>query len=1445
YFKTQLASVIKLPVEQIDTQAFLLDYGFDSIMAMRFIKVLEPFFGPLSKTLLFEYPTLRNVTTYFLHNYPEQLKRVLGIEDAPVTVIPQATQPQIGAWYDSYQTSSSRPHSSFHHRLAFLQKADLGPGLAAVPPVGDIAIIGVAGRYPGARDLHEFWENLRTGKDCITEIPAERWDHRLYFDADKDKPGTTYSKWGGFLDGVDEFDPRFFNISPRDAERMDPQERLFLECAFATLEDAGYTRDSWDRAGGSSGEYQSNGLGGNVGVFVGVMYEEYQLYGAQAQIQGQPVALVGNPSSVANRVSHFCNFHGPSMAVDTACSSSLTAIHLACQSIEQRQCELALAGGVNVSLHPNKYLFLGQSKFVSSQGRCESFGQGADGYVPAEGVGAVLLKPLAQAEADGDHIYGVIKATAINHGGRTNGYTVPNPQAQADVIKQALKKARIDPRTISYIEAHGTGTVLGDPIEIVGLTRAFAQGPQDRVAHGRSVAQGTQATQWCAIGSVKSNIGHAESASGIAGITKVLLQMRYGQLVPSLHAQVLNPHIDFSTTPFVVQQELNEWKRPQLLAVDEDTSSTATGRGAPSMVPRRAGVSSFGAGGSNAHVILEEYRAKHHKSAVLKRRPSLIVLSARTQGQLQERVHQLLSWIQEYNQGDQPTSAEEDLDNLAYTLQVGREAMEERLALQVSSLTELEEKLQRYLAEPQAGGDWYRGQVKRHDLIGTFAADEDGQKTLTAWMSKGKYEKLLEWWVKGLTIDWKLLYTREAEQVQGNATDPLLIPTVLTLPSRISLATYPFARERYWLPIPKVEPTGPTAEEIRTVVLTPGWQEEALAKRVSAASLRSSEQGRAPIKLLVLLCDFPGILASRIQAQIVGEGYCRSLLSSQAHRAQRFQDMVVQLIQELQHLRQSHPAEVTQEAGTSLTTVAPFLVQVVVAHREEPSLLEALLAVLKVAQQEYPKLRGQLIEVDGEPEVGALLAWLRENQHRPHEPHIRYRDGKRWVREWQEHPSATTPLKTPWKEGGCYLISGGSGSLARLFVQEIARHVQRATIILVGRSALSASQRAQLVGACVQGSSGGIRIDYQQVDVSDGPAVHALMQRVLMQYRHLNGIIHAAGVIRNTRVIDKTEGEVRAVLAPKVIGAELLDEASRAIALDFFLLCSSLSAVLGGTGYIDYAVANAYLDAFAYARQAQVLAGGRRGTTLSINWPYWEYGGMHVDVSTIQMMRELLGEEPMGTETGMETFYQALALGHAQVIVLHGQVERIKQQLLQRPDPAIGTTPVEIASNPDRQELGNKLHKALSHMVSQLLKVQIEQIDIEADLSEYGFDSVTFTQFASLLNQTYQLDLTPAHFYEYSTIERLAQYLQRTYAAILAPHFAVPVAPEVSPKYPFSDFTPPVVAEKGCHHWYEWMLPTGPRCAELMEQSPQRARLYQRNTPLALGLACLLRRPRH
>ncbi|OMF53390.1 hypothetical protein BK141_29440, partial [Paenibacillus sp. FSL R5-0765] len=462
-------------------------------------------------------------------------------------------------------------------------------------------------------------------------------------------------------------------------------------------------------------------------------------YGAESSI-----ALSGNPASIANRVSYFCNFRGPSLAVDTMCSSSLTSIHLACQSLRQNECQVAVAGGVNVSVHPNKYIMLSQGRFLSSKGRCESFGEGGDGYVPGEGVGAVLLKPLARAVADGDRIYGVIKGSALNHGGKTNGYTVPNPNAQADVIGRALREAGVDPRTISYVEAHGTGTSLGDPIEIAGLSKAFQQDPSEEA--------------YCAIGSAKSNIGHAESAAGIAGVTKVLLQLQHGELAPSLHVQQTNPHIDFSQTPFTVQRELDVWERPR---VDGQ------------IVPRRAGISSFGAGGANAHLILEEYREpdltrekmnEPNEQNGQNEVPGMIVLSAKNEERLVVQACQLRDALRT---GQSSWKVRE----IAYTLQTGREAMEVRLGVLAQTMEELLAKLDSYVeqvgqAEPAGKGNlYYQGHVKQgQEHPGWLTDEEDMKENVKRWLSQGRYEHVLDAWSRGAVIQWMELYGDNRQQ---------------------------------------------------------------------------------------------------------------------------------------------------------------------------------------------------------------------------------------------------------------------------------------------------------------------------------------------------------------------------------------------------------------------------------------------------------------------------------------------------------------------------------------------------------------------------------------------------------------------------------------------------------------------------------------------------------
>ncbi|BBB93423.1 MAG TPA: SDR family NAD(P)-dependent oxidoreductase [Methylomusa anaerophila] len=771
-----IAKETKLPLKRIKPDMEFEKFGIDSLMIMNLTSQIEKIFGKVSKTLFFEYTNVLSLAEFFLKEFPDKVNSILNA-GSDVSDINESKKSEIainenfernkaisGKYKEQGEIQKTNPTTS-DYKSAILDA--YSP--ITVPPVFQsksykqnvvismetqahkpdntnnkaVAIIGLAGRYPLADDINQYWNNLKEGKDCITEIPTDRWDYREYYDEQPGKQGKTYSKWGGFINNIDKFDPLFFNISPREANLLDPHERLFLEIAWKTVEDAGYTLQELKE------KYENN-----IGVFIGATWPDYQLYA----IDGNDPLQTYHPEihlfNISNRVSYQLGLNGPSIAVDTACSSALTAIHLAVQNLRLGICKAAIAGGVNLSLHVNKYINLAQHKFLSTDGRCRSFGKDGDGYVPGEGVGAILLKNFDDAVRDCDTIYGVIRGTAVNHGGRTNGYTVPNPNAQADLIKMALDDADIDPASISYVEAHGTGTSLGDPIEIRGLTKAFSFSSDKK--------------QFCAIGSSKSNIGHLEAAAGIAQVTKVLLQMKNKTLVPSIHARELNPNIDFANTPFYVQHELAPWEK----IVNKVDNKIIT-------YPRRSGVSSFGAGGSNAHIIIEEYEKDHSQSLsdpydnLNNNKNHLIILSAENRHCLKEYAGNLITFIK--NDGNQY-----DLGDIAYTLQIGRIALRDRLAIIADSKQKLINTLDLFIknnTDNTSEGNIYISNLQEQD-------DGKLEKNITEDIKKALIKEDLKslalFWIKHMEIDWKKLHENN-------------------LRYRISLPTYPFDKESYWV----------------------------------------------------------------------------------------------------------------------------------------------------------------------------------------------------------------------------------------------------------------------------------------------------------------------------------------------------------------------------------------------------------------------------------------------------------------------------------------------------------------------------------------------------------------------------------------------------------------------------------------------------------------------
>ncbi|MBT8339686.1 MAG: AMP-binding protein, partial [Desulfatitalea sp.] len=524
---------------------------------------------------------------------------------------------------------------------------------AAVP--NDVAIIGIACNFPGgARDAETFWENIIAGKDAVASIAQSRpgilQDARRYGAA----VGRGFPEWGGFIDGADTFDADFFGISPLEAESMDPQQRKLLELVWEVMERSGYP------ARGMAGE--------KIGVFVGAHNTDYaelvHRHPGLVEVYGAFLDSGLHMSLLPHRVSRMFDFRGPSELINSACSSSLVAVHHAAASVRNGQSRLAIACGINLMFTSRVYLMALKAGMLARDGRCKTFDAAADGFARAEGYGAVVIKPLHRAVRDNDTIYGIIKGSAINHDGQSNSLRAPNLVGQKSLIQDAWRAAGISPETIGYIETHGTGTGLGDPVEIQALLEAYRETAPDPPA------------AFCGLGSVKTHMGHAESAAGMAGLIQVLMALKHRTLPGMLHFKEPNPWIRLSPGPFFISARKREWRR--------------LSRPDGSEMPRRAGVSSFGFGGANAHVIVEEYTAcEAVKSAPAEEDVSaVIVLSAMNKAGLRAYADRLRSYVSKFGRSVR-------LRDLAYTLQVGREAMAARAAFRVNDLSELNAQLGR------------------------------------------------------------------------------------------------------------------------------------------------------------------------------------------------------------------------------------------------------------------------------------------------------------------------------------------------------------------------------------------------------------------------------------------------------------------------------------------------------------------------------------------------------------------------------------------------------------------------------------------------------------------------------------------------------------------------------------------------------------------------------
>ncbi|ASL14341.1 type I polyketide synthase [Mycobacterium intracellulare] len=632
YLRDAVAEVTRVDAAEIREDAGFFDLGMDSLMAVELRRRIEQGVGKeIPATLAMDHPRLSDVADYLLRDVLE-----LGDPGSP------KPRPQPAS---VVTTRTDEP----------------------------IAIVAVSCRFPGAPDPEAFWELLSDGVDAIREVPEDRFDIDEFYDPDPDAAGKTYTRFGGFLDEIDGFDPEFFGISPREAVWIEPQQRLMLETVWEGLERAGYAPAAL--------------RGSPTGIFVGVAANEYaHLLSSESIDKIEPHFITGNAlNAISGRVAFALGLEGPAVAIDTACSSALVAVHQACQALHSGDCDMALAGGVNVLLSPVTVVAASRARMLSPVGRCKTFDASADGYVRSEGCGILVLKRLSDAERDGDRICAVIPASAVNQDGASSGLTVPNGGAQQRLIGSVLARAGLTGGDVDYLEAHGTGTPLGDPIEVQAAAAAYGDA--------------RDADRPLLMGSVKTNIGHTESASGAAGLIKVVLSLQHEVLPQSLHFDEPSPHIPWDSLPVRVVDTAMPWR--------------ANGR------PRRAGVSSFGFTGTNAHVLVEEAPARaasadrHPADDAATEstgragdgQPSVLTLSARSPEALVALTRRYQKWL--------TTHPDADLAEVCLTAGTGRSHFEHRAALVVDSVEGAREALAE-LAENRLRPGVVRGEHTHH-----------------------------------------------------------------------------------------------------------------------------------------------------------------------------------------------------------------------------------------------------------------------------------------------------------------------------------------------------------------------------------------------------------------------------------------------------------------------------------------------------------------------------------------------------------------------------------------------------------------------------------------------------------------------------------------------------------------------------------------------------------
>ena len=1208
------SAILKLEPRRIALDRDLGEFGFDSMTFTELANRLNAEYSlSLTPALFFERSTIDSIA--------EHLSTLVAREGAEPRSAVESSDQQSTATPAVSHLTVRPPRAQRQQRRESHEEP--------------IAIVGAAAVLPGSDSLEGFWRKLEVGTDLISEVPPDRWDWREIDGDPRSEVGKTDCRWGGFIDGVDEFDARFFGISRREAQLMDPQQRIFLETVWRAIEDAG-----WD---------PSQMAGRRAGLFAGVCTGDYAELLATRGIEIEAHTSTGNARSIlTNRISHLLDLRGPSEPIDTACSSSLVAVHRAMESLRSGSCDVAIAGGVNLILSPFFHLSFSRAGMLSPSGRCRTFDHRADGYVRGEGSAALVLKPLSAAERDGDAIHAVIVAGAVAHAGHANSLTAPNGAAQAQLLVDVYSKAGIDVRSVSYIEAHGTATRLGDPIEISALRRAF-----------RELGVGDTRQPWCGVGSVKSNFGHLEAAAGAAGILKVMLSMQHRTLPPMLHFERLNPHIELEGSPFFIVDRQRPW--------DADE-------------PRRAGVSSFGFGGVNAHVVIEEYPRQMRQADDAEQ---LLVVSARDRERLQLMAGDLATAIRELP-SDTP------LSDVAWTLQSGRRAMQSRLAIVGRDRNEVAAELRRFS----------RGESPAGLLVGE-AGDE-----ATAIRSTD-LRTIAASWVSGSTVDWTSLprasrparvhlpayrFARDRHWFEENGVTRSRGHEV-TRPSDLT----PHNRAT-------AQPRNPVTN-LR--MFRPEWRQRHLEQvSTSGAGAALILTSRDSVELALELGRIHAGDAITVHLASETRRYGDRVWHLDAGDPSGLETLLAQLGSFGRVCILGAPLAVLWRFARAVAraNAAPFELRIVTtgAYEIVPGELTspagaALSGFCKALVREMPQIRAACIDVGrGDAAPGAderrrksAARAIADEPVTANSSDVAIRRGVRLERVLVPL-TLGAPSRSPFRDRGTYLIVGGAGGIGLALGRHLARRAS-ARIAIVGRRSAEAAAAAL---AAIEAEGG--EALYLQADCSDRAAIRKAVAEVRQRFGTIAGVFHSALVLRDRAVRDIDDAHLAEVLAPKAAGTEALFEAVSDQPLDFAVVFSSVQPFLGNAGQTNYAAASALQDAIARnagtrssasatlgsnddescGRAAARPYGGDSFPARIVNWGYWGSVGVVASAEYRQRM-EQLGLRSIEPDDGFAALEALLASKEKQVVCIDAAPELLRSMSV---DDSVAIAPVDGSS---------------------------------------------------------------------------------------------------------------------------------------------------------------------